>query len=281
MWVVKSLHISMSSSAVHFTRGIGMVKGLYSPWEPTEEVSPVWSCGSNRSFWAAPRLDRGAPGVDSTPGGHGVPPTDGPTWKEWPVGAACCQYPQGTLRDRLPGPMSSGTDHVRDHPMVPGMGYSIPMGWSTVPELFPMALVSLRPSEWTLVQPPGSLCPCCSVSSRPQESLHRMFPSRHPHLASTEDTLPENYSSPCSRHVCLSCSSTSPCPGDRQHSKRKPHQEPTVPAEEAWSLHQVSPEQGFALNQEASMSLPWHPTFCAETTLSWSYSGERRQLHNK
>ena len=103
---------------------------------------------------------------------------------------------------------------------------------------------------------PVSLCPCCSVSSRPQGSPHRALPGGHPHLPSTQDTLPENHSSPCSLHVCLSFSSTALCPGNRQHSKQKPHQEPTVPAEESWSPHQVSPEHSFALNQHALMSLP-------------------------
>ena len=84
--------------------------------------------------------------MDSTPGGHGELPIDGPAWKEWPVVAACCQPPRVTLRDRPPGATSSGTDHVRDHPTVLGMGYSIPTGWCTVPELSPRALASLRPS---------------------------------------------------------------------------------------------------------------------------------------
>lgn len=188
--------------------------------------------------------------MDSTPGQHGELPIDGPAWKEWPVVAACCQPPQVTLRDHV----------FRDRlyqglPHCPWDGVLHPHGMVYISRTVPKG-PGVTETVWMNPRTaPVSLHPCCSGSSRPQGSPHRVLPGGHPHL-------PVHSGHP-SREPFLSLLPPLLCPGDRQHSKRKPHQEPTVPAEESWFPHQVSPEHvfalnqpAFALNQHALMSLP-------------------------
>ena len=153
------------------------------------------------------------------------------------------------FRDRsCQGPPHCPWDGVL-HPH--GMVYSsrtVPKGPGVTEAVWMNPHATLSPSAPAALSPPvhrGHPTGCSPVG----------IPTSHPVRTPPQRTTPLPAPSRSAFHSHLQL-----CPGNRQHSKQKPHQEPTVPAEESWSPHQVCPEHGFALNQHALMSLPWHQT---------------------
>lgn len=260
----------MRSSATHFTREIGTVKGLYTLESSLRKLvlcgNVVLTDHSEQQLW----LDRGLLEWTTLLQICGAL-TDGPTCEECPVAAACC------LSGDSQG-QTAGAHVFRDRSCQRLPLRSLGRGTHVSSRTALRALASLRPSGWTPTQPPGSLA--LLLRLLPSTGSHQTgcslvgIPSSRPLRTPFQRTI----HLPSPAHVCLSFSSARHVLETDSTAKEAASGAHNYPRWGGVVSTSGLLRAGLVLNQQALMSLPWHPT----SVLKQSYlkvTQEREDKH--